>query len=224
MSLAVYPGPDLLPGLTYSSKWSPQFFNETATTASGAEIDVGLAQYPLHDFELTYAFLRDGPVPDGNALTQLELRTMMGFFLQIGGSLGRFLYKHRDDRRVWQNQIGVGDGSTTVFTLTRTFGANGYTASEPVGQVDSGPGEPFNVYQNGSATPLDPSLYTLSVANPCANTLTFGTAPPNGQAIAVDMAYFYYCKLAANAATFERFMDRLYKVGKIRLHSCRPGA
>ena len=124
MTLPIYPPRDLLPGLTYGSKWSPS-----------ADIDVGLAQYPLHDFELTYEMLRDGRNwGNGNALPTLEFRTMMGFHLQIGGTLGRFLFKNVDDHQVFQNVIGTGDGVTTTFILTRTFGANGFTATEPVGQ------------------------------------------------------------------------------------------
>jgi hypothetical protein len=222
--LPVYPGPELVRGLAYSQKWTPTFFNApTATTASGADIDLGLAQSPLHDFELTYDLLRDG-VKWGHsgARATLEFRTMMGFHLQLAGTLGRFLYRNVDDRQVFQNPIGVGDGSTSVFTLTRSFGANGYFGTEPVGQVDTG--APFNVYLGGSATPLDPALYTLSTAAPVANTVTFAIAPTFGQQIAVDMAYFYYCKLSANSNTFEKFMDRLWMLSKVTLHSCRPGA
>jgi hypothetical protein len=224
MTLPVYPGPDLLAGLTYNAKWSPVFFNApTAVTATGADIDLGLAQYPLHDFELAYEFLRDGiGWGAGRALPTLEFRTMMGFHLAIGGSLGRFLFRNVDDCQVFQNQIGVGDGVTTTFTLTRAFGANGYFGTEPVGQVDTA--RPFNVYLAGSATPLAPSLYTLGAASPAANTVTLATAPAPGQAVTVDMAYFYYCKLAQNNNTFEKFMHRLWSLGKVTLHSCRPGA
>jgi hypothetical protein len=38
------------------------------------------------------------------------------------------------------------------------------------------------------------------------------------------MAYFYYCKLSANSNTFEKFMDRLWQLQKVTLHSCRTGA
>jgi len=224
MSLPVYPSRDLLPGLTYNAKWSPIFFNApTATTATGADIDLGLAQYPLHAFELTYEMLRDGlGWGAGRVLPTLEFRTMMGFHLQAAGALGRFLFRNVDDHRVFQNQIGVGDGAATTFTLTRTFGANGYFGTEPVGQVDTA--EPFNVYLAGSATPLPATAYTLSTAAPVANTVTFASPPPSGAAIAVDMSYFYYCKLADNSNTFEKFMERLWMLNKITLHSCRPGA
>jgi hypothetical protein len=224
MTLPIYPGRDLLPGLTYNAKWSPTFFNApTAVTATGADIDLGLAQYPLHDFELTYEFLRDGiGWGAGRTLPTLEFRTMMGFHLQIGGALGRFLFHNVDDCQVFQNRIGVGDGIATTFTLTRSFGANGYFGTEPVGQADLT--QPFNVYLSGAATPLDARLYTISTANPATNTVTLVTPPASGQAIAVDMAYFYYCKLAQNNNTFEKFMHRIWTLGKVTLHSCRPGA
>jgi hypothetical protein len=224
MPLPIYPGPTLLPGITYGSTWTPDFYNlPTATTASGADIDLAISQYPLHDFELIYEFLRDDITStiwlDGQGL---EFRTMMGFLLQIGGTAGRFLYDNPADDQVTQNVIGVGDGVTTAFTLTRTFGANGYGGTEPVGQVNLG--ETFNAYLNGSTTPLSSSLYTVSTANPVANTITFTTAPPAGQNIAVDMSYYYYCKLAQNNNTSKKFMSNLWSMDKVQIHSCRPGA
>lgn len=212
MTLPVYPGSGLLPGLTFGSKWSPQFFNmDPAVTATGAQIDLGLAQYPLHAFELTYEFLRADP-------DTLEFQTMMGFLLQIGGTLGRFLYSNPADNSVTANPIGTGDGETNTFALTRTFGANGYSASEPVGQVDLT--QDFHVYVDGV---LATTGYTVSTSSPVANALTFSAAPASGKAVSVDMTYFYYCKLADNSNTLEKFMDRLFLLNKIALQSCRPG-
>lgn len=221
MTLPVYPGANLLKGLAYTSKWSPNFFNQTATSATGADIDVAIAQYPLHDFELTYSFLRDGLGWQG-ALSGLEFRTMMGFHLALGGSRGRFLYRNPDDHQVFRNQIAVGDGTTTSFLITRSFGANGYSSAEPVGQVNTTAG--VNVYLGTSATPVCPSLYAIDTTSPVANMITFQTAPTAGQAISIDMEYFYYCKLADNSNTFEKFMSRVWNVSKVRLHGCRAGA
>jgi len=222
-TLPVYPGRDLLRGLGYSQKWSPSFFNQSATTATGASINVALSQYPLHAFELTYEFLRDGAGPGfGPSPANLEFRTMMGFHLQIGGTVGRFLYRNIDDQQVWQQPIGIGDGITTTFTLIRFFGANGYGASEPIGEVDVDAG--LNVYLGGSAIPTLPTLYSISRAIPGANTITFATAPAPGQAITLDMSYFYYCRLADDSNTFEKFMNRLWNLQKVTLQSCRAGA
>lgn len=219
MALPVYPGKSLLKGLTYSSKWTPRFFVQTAVAATGAETDVPIAQYPLHDFELTYKFLRDG-VGWNDALSALEFRTMMGFHLMMQGSAGRCLYQNPDDNQVWRQPLGTGDGSTTAFTLIRTFGANGYTAAEPVGQVDP---TTINVYLGTSTTPVAPALYTINIANPVANTITFVTPPSAGTPVSIDMSYFYYCKLVNDAPQFEKFMNRLWALGKVQLRSLRPG-
>lgn len=219
MPLPVYPGPQLLPGLTYSTKWTPAYFNQTATAASGADVDVGIALYPIHTFELTYAFLRDGP-RWGDALSALEFRTLMGFYQMMAGSRGRCLYRNPDDYRVYQNLIGTGDGETVTWTITRQFGANGYSAVEPVGQVDTAAG--VNVYLADSATPVDPTLYAIDTTSPVANTITFDTAPAAGAAIRIDMQFYYYCKLP-DAGTFEKFMARLWEINTVTLKSCRPG-
>lgn len=135
---------------------------------------------------------------------------------------GRFLYRNIDDERVWRQPLAVGDGITTTFTLIRTLGANGYAGTEPIGEVyvDAA----VNAYLGDSAIPVDPALYTISRAVPGANTITFTTAPAAGQAVAIDMAYFYYCRLADDDNTFEKFMNRLWTLQKVTINSCRPGA
>lgn len=222
-TLPVYPGRDLLRGLAFSQKWSPSFVNQSAKAAAGASINVALAQYPLHTFELTYEFLRDGYGPGfGPSKAGLEFKTMMGFHLQTAGTHGRFLYRNVDDEKVWRQPIGTGDGTTTTFALMRTFGANGYSGTEPIGEVNVDAG--LNVYLGSSNTPVNPTLYTINRAVPGANTITFGTAPAGGQAVSIDMAYFYYCQLPDDSNTFEKFMDRLWTLQKVTINSCRPGA
>ncbi len=221
MTLAIYPDKTLLRGLGFSQKWTPNFFNmPSAVSADGSEVDLGLAQYPLHNFELTYNFLRDTgagsqgwPAPAG-----LEFKTLMGFWLQQGGTLGRFLYRNPDDCQVAAQQIGTGDGTTTVFTIVRSFGAGGFGASEPVGQIDTT--QPI-VVRLGNI--VQTSGYTLDTSSPVAQTITFSSAPGAGVAIYMDFSFFYYCKFADNAADFEKFQRRLWMLQKVTLKSCRPG-
>jgi hypothetical protein len=217
--LPIYPDGSVLPGLGFNVKWAPEFFNiPTGTTATGADIDLALAQYPLHNFELTYEFLRDRWFW---STASLEFKTMMGFFLMLGGSVGRFLYKNPDDCFVAAQQIGTGDGATTTFgPIQRSFGANGYSASEPVGQIDTT--QPITVRLGNAAQPS--SLWTLNTASPLNQTITFATAPAASVPIYMDFAYFYYCKFPDNSNTFEKFMDRLWLLQKVSIRSCRPGA
>ena len=219
MTLPIYPDRTLLKGLGFSSKWSPEFFNlATETTATGADIDLALAQYPLHAFELTYNFLRSWRAP---AQASLEFKTLMGFWLMLGGTAGRFLFRNPDDCFVAAQLIGTGDGATATFgPIVRSFGANGYVASEPVGQIDL----TWAPIVRLGDTVQPASTYSLNTAQPLAQTITFATAPAAGTPIYMDFAYFYYCKFAENSNTFEKFADRLWMLQKISLKSCRPGA
>jgi hypothetical protein len=221
MTLPIYPDRSILKGLGFTTRWAPTFFNmETETTASGADIDIALAQYPLHSFELTYNFLRDaGGARGWGAGANLEFRTLMGFWLQLGGTAGRFLFRNPDDCVVAAQQIAVGDGSTTTFTVIRSFGANGYGGAEAVGQIDTT--QPVIVRLGNAVQP--PSTWALNTASPVAQTLSFATAPSAGSPIYMDFAFFYYCKFADNANTFEKFAQRLWALQKVSIKSCRPG-
>lgn len=220
MALPVYPDRTVLKGLAFSSKWTPQFFNlAPAVSASGAEVDLALAQYPLHGFELSYNFLRDGGLRGWPAPGGLEFKTLMGFWLQVGGSVGRFLFRNPDDCRVAAQLIATGDGATATFSVIRSFGANGHGGAEPVGQVDTS--QPV-VVRLGNAVQAS-SLWSLDTASPAAQTISFATPPAAGTPIYMDFAYFYYCKFAGNAASFEKFAERLWQLQKVSLKSCRPG-
>jgi hypothetical protein len=212
MTLPVYP---TLKGLAFPVKWTPRFYNmATQTTASGADIDLALAAYPLHDFELQYEFLR-------SYASQVEFKTLLGFVLQIGGCSGRFLFSNPDDHAVTGQAIGTGDGATTTFALVRSFGAGGFAGTEPVGMVDTG--ATFNIKVNGVTKTLG-SDYTRDLTTPGACSITFAAAPAAAAAITVDMTYLYYCKFPDDAQAFDKFMDGFWSMSKILLHSCRPGA
>ena len=213
--LSIYP---TLPGLTYDVKWSPQFYNmATDTASSGADIDLGLAQYPLHDFELTYSVLRNN---FDSIYGGTEFKTMMGFFLMIGGTKGRFLFDNPDDDTVIGQAEGTTDGVASTFgPLVRTFGVTDYNASEPVGWVDLV--RPVNVYLD--TVLQDPMSYSI-IGDPCTQMLKFNDTPTTGQAITMDFSYYYYVKFPTNTNTFEKFMEKLWLLNKVVLHSCRAGA
>jgi hypothetical protein len=100
--------------------------------ALGGDPDDRLADMPLHTFTLKYNFLRDGfPWRD-----PLEWTTLAGFFLALQGNLGRFLFKWGDDFQARSQNIGTTDGSTLVWTLTRTWGCGEYSGTEPIGWLD----------------------------------------------------------------------------------------
>jgi hypothetical protein len=213
MALSVIPIPI---GLGFAVKWTPVFFNQSHKTMSGASIDIGLSAFPLHNFELTYQFLRDKP-PVGLS----EFQTALAFFMFQLGSLGRFLYFNPDDNTKILQVVGTGDGSTTTFTIGRTFGA---FQNEPVGSVDVSGSFNLNVYVNHVLVSSFPASAALIGGIPGAQTLTLASAPPAGQQVQMDFTYYYYCKYMEDALTFEKFFDKIWTAQSVKFQSCRAGA
>jgi hypothetical protein len=181
---------------------------------TGAQLDVGLADSPLHQFDLTYEVLRDqfnGSPP--------EFRIMGGFFGAISGNLGRFLFPWVDDRSVQKQIIATTDGTAHQWPLVRTFGEGDYSWTEPVGYVDLL--QDFNVYFDDVLQ--DHSQYTVVQTVPGLQQLDWVSTPSAGKVITVDMSYYYYCKLADDNLSFEKFMRQLWALKKIKLQSCRAG-
>src|ERR1700722_2278594 len=104
-----------LPGLSWSRHKKPSFSTRVAPHVSGREVRVALMSYPLYEFEEVY----NGLTSSANLFTGLgasSLQSLMGFFLQLQGQFGTFLYTDPDDAAVIGQGIGVGDGTTTAFT------------------------------------------------------------------------------------------------------------
>lgn len=206
----VYP---TLIGLSYSVTWSPQFFGmPTQKTSSGAELDLALSQDPLHSFELVYSVLSD-------QFGKVDFKRLMGFFLRVQGSIGRFLFKNPDDHNVQGQVIGTTDGSAHVWKLVRTFGVGDDSGTEAVGYLDQT--QPFNVYLDGLLQA--PSSYDVLTTEAVNQQIDFHATPGGGKQITVDMEYFYYCKFIEPILTFEKFVHQMWEVKKVPIQSCRAG-
>lgn len=126
MSNSVFP---TLPGLTINVVKQPEFVTTVKRAVSGREYRAAYLQYPLWHLQMTYEFLRAGN-------RGADLKTLVGFFLTMRGQWDTFLFTDPDDCAVTDQQIGLGDGSTTQFQLVRAFGAGGFSFVEPVQNVN----------------------------------------------------------------------------------------
>jgi hypothetical protein len=213
----IYPDRSVLPGLAFNVKWTPQFAAmESQVTDTLAEIDLALASTPIHDFELTYEFLRDGAM--GNSGTN-EFKTMFGFFLRLNGRPGRFFFKNPDDYTVTGQAIGTTDGVTNVWDIVRTFGVGSNSGTELVGGVDTL--STVNVYLDGVLQSA--ATYDIVTSIPGLQQLQFHSTPATGHAITMDFNYYYYCKFP-ETTTFEKFVDRCWAAASVKIRSCRAGA
>jgi uncharacterized protein (TIGR02217 family) len=198
-----------LAGLSWSRHKKPGFSTRVASHVSGREVRVALMSYPLYEFEAVYNGLNSSssPTTAQAGLGASSLQSLMGFFLQLRGQFGTFLYTDPDDNTVTGQAFATGDGSTTAFTVMRSLG--GFL--EPVGWVTT----LSNVYLNGVHQSSGYSLTT-------PNTLTFTAAPGSGVVVSADFAYAFQCRFLDDQMDFEEFMANLWKLASMKFRSVKP--
>jgi uncharacterized protein (TIGR02217 family) len=194
-----------LPGLSWSRHKKPGFNTRVASHASGREVRVPLMAYPLYEFEAKYGLTSSATLFAG--LQANSLQALMGFFLQLQGQAGTFLYADPDDNAVTGQFLGNGDGTTTTFQLVRSLG--GFV--EPVSWVTT----INNVYLNGVAQAG--SSYGLAAPN----TLTFSAAPAAGAAITADFSFAFNCRFLDDQMDFEEFMSNLWRLDSVKFRSVK---
>jgi hypothetical protein len=203
-----------LPYLSYSVIKRPKFSSGISIAATGREVRVAYAAYPLWEWDLNYDYLPDpGGIGD-------DLWALFGLYLsRLGAALG-FLFQDIDDHIVSGQYVAVADGVTTNFLLYRTYGGGDGNASEPIGYVDLN--APFSVYFDGAL--VSPAGYSVITKTPLAQRLKFPVAPASGVTITVSMSYFYYVRFKDDEIAFEKFLDRLWSAATLTLMSQRRGS
>ena len=195
-----------LSGLTWSRHKKPGFSTRVAPHASGREVRVALMTYPLYEFEAVYSGLTSSATQFAG-LGAASLQSLMGFFLQLQGQFGTFLYADPDDSTASAQAFATGDGATTSFTLARSLG--GFL--EPVGWVTA----LSNVYLNGTSQSSGFSLTT-------PNTLVFTSPPGAGVVVSADFTYAFNCRFLDDQMDFEEFMANLWRLASMKFRSVKP--
>lgn len=219
MSAATLPLFPTFPGIDIKTIWRPRALNfNPQIHSSGREAITPAAVLPLHEFELIFNVLRASPTYASTP----EFQTLMGLFLQQGGIATPFQYKNPYDYK------GTGQPTrmitTTQFLLERTYGAGGFSATEPIGFIDLT--QTFNVYANGV---LQTGGYTVdySTGPPSGGgayqvLLNFGSAPATP--VTTDLSYFYFCRFSDDNIDFEEVLWNVFQMKKLVIVSKRGPA
>jgi Conserved hypothetical protein 2217 (DUF2460). len=109
--------------------------------------------------------------------------------------------------------IGLTDGATNQFTLTKTWG--GYT--EPVGYLDA---STLQVYVNGVATLSSDPVNPWSLATP--NTLIFNVPPAANKVITAAYTWYYRVRFGEDAQDYDNFLWQLWQLKKLTLEMTKP--
>lgn len=98
MSDALYPAE--VRGLTYTVLKRPLFDTQLQASPGGWEVREPQVRNPVWRWQLIYDYLKDLPADLAPGLTDTDLRTLMGFFLQRRGQHDSFLFTDPDDYQV----------------------------------------------------------------------------------------------------------------------------
>ena len=109
--------------------------------------------------------------------------------------------------------IGLSDGATNQFTLTKTWG--GFT--EPVGYLDA---TSLQVYVNGVPTPANDPVNPWSLATP--NSLIFNVPPAAHQVITAAYTWYYRVRFGEDAQGYDNFLWQLWELKKLTLEMAKP--
>ncbi|HEY1983309.1 MAG TPA: DUF2460 domain-containing protein, partial [Xanthobacteraceae bacterium] len=205
--MTVPPTLPVLPGLAWSRHKKPGFSTRVASHVSGREVRVALMGSPLYEFEAVYSGLASSAVAALAGLGSTSLQSLMGFFLQLLGQAGTFLYTDPDDNTAAGQFVATGDGATLSFIMSRTLGG----FNEPVAWV----GNVGNVYVNGVAQAPASWVFTAP------NSIGFYTAPRTGVAITADFSYAFRCRFLDDQMDFEEFMASLWKLDSMKFRSVK---
>jgi uncharacterized protein (TIGR02217 family) len=201
MSNAVFP---ILKGLTFPVLKKPTFSTLEQESVSGKKKEIANWVYPRWQLELTFEFLRD-------AAAYNELKTLAGFFLAMLGKFDTFLFDDPDDNFVTGQQLGEGDGQTTVFQFVRTFG--GFL--EPITDLNDTPAPV--IYLNGAAQAS--GLYSIGFLD--SGLLTFTAAPAPGAVVSADFGYYWRCRFQNDLYEFSKFLYQVWELKKLTLETVK---
>jgi uncharacterized protein (TIGR02217 family) len=170
-----------LPGQLFMLSKGPSWSSTVKKAASGRLVRASLQATPIWQFKIAYEYLRD------RAPTTSELRNLLAFFNAVQGQYGSFYFLDPYDNTVTNQEVAVADGVSTSYQLSRTVGlGTPYPFVEPVyGAV----GVP-QVFLNGQPATAGVGPF---------GTITFQTAPAQGQVISWTGQFYFLCHFTQDA-------------------------
>lgn len=191
MTVPTFP---VLAGLSYPVKRTPVFDTETEDALSGARTRYPNRTLPLYRYMLEFEVLRE-------AAAYLEWQTMLGFYNSVLGDCYLFRFNDVSDNTATAESFGSGDGTSTVFQLTR---AGSFGFAEPVYA-------PVAVTQVKVAGVVvnTPGDYSVDLTT---GLVTFAVAPAGSAALTWTGTYDWYCRFDKGNVDFSKFMNGLWEL------------
>lgn len=201
-----------LPGQSWPITRVPQWHTRTQVARSGKVVVMSDWVLPRYTWTLVHNVLRQGSV---NGQTYTEMQQVMAFFNRCNGPFSTFLYEDWDDYSISNQLVGVGDGTTTYFTLVRTLG--GFTERTFAPNLETSITVSVNnVIQSPSTYSVTPWGTSNSLG---PGVLIFDGAPVGGALIRVNFDYYWPVRFVMPSCLFEKIMSGYYMVKQLSFKS-----
>ncbi len=181
---------------------------------------------PLWDFKLSWEILADsGTVPgsagpfdpvvfdpvvfDTTGSGATPMRTFLDFFLARQGSFDSFLFVDPTDNSVTSQIFGTGDGITTQFQLSRTFGG---AFNEAVQNINGAP-----VIQDNGVTKTAGVDYAIGTTG----IIVFSVAPLAGHVLTWTGSFYFRLRFKNDLQELENFLYKLWRLHTLELTSVK---
>lgn len=196
-------------GLAWDVEITPVFSTEIQEAISGREVRIQNYPTPKYKFTFHYEFLRNTNDPKLiNESGYTDLETIMGFFDARAGQFDDFLLNvsdltQRPEDSIYSGQpLGVGDGTTTAFQVTRNFGSSIEAVQNPTGLI---------VYSGGAV--VAPANYTLSAKG----KVVFTVAPLLNVVLSCDFVMLHRVRFNVDELPFNDMMYLLFECQSLAL-------
>lgn len=201
MSNAIFPA---LAGLAWDWDKSYAFKTLIQPSQNANEVRVATQAYPRINWKGAFEYLSEDLGSD-------DFNTLAGFFQQRFGAYDSFLLDdviaNPPDNYVVAQSLGVGDGVTTTFQLTRTQG--GFT--QPIGEVNLTDGtKPLLVYIGGV---LQSSGYSVAPGG----ILTFTSAPGSSLLVSATFKYYWRVRFNDDNLDFRVMFTKIWEAQQVEL-------
>ena len=177
------------------------------------ELTIGLATYPIWDFEWDLSYIK------GDETTQQAAsayQALVGFAGQVQGGFAPWLFPHPYDNTIpvaskagCTNTISggnTGDGSTTIFQMTRQIGV----LQDLIQNFNGSP----VIYLNGAVQ--NNTTYSIDQFG----NLIFNSAPGSGVSVQWSGAFYYLCKFDEDSwKSLEESMYQIWSLGDLKFHT-----
>jgi uncharacterized protein (TIGR02217 family) len=181
------------------------------TSQNAREVRVANQSEPRYRWNLSWEFLSLVDTED-------SLRTLQGFYESLYGSYDSFLWWDQNDNATVNpvtgartpTQIGVGDGTTTAFQLSRTWGG----FAKIIRDINTTAYTPI-MYVSGVAT----SAFTLG----STGVVTFSSPPAAAAPITADFDYYFRAHFEDDSMKFTQFTENLFEVKDVSIISTING-